>query len=64
MFILFNKWVLSERLRIQTSEKLYDLEVDHHGGNEVEEQTNEFFSVRADVKELQKKVSWKTLKVM
>ena len=36
VFILFNKWVLSERLRIQTSDKLYDLEVDHHGGNEVE----------------------------
>ena len=36
VMILFYKWVLPERFRIQMSEKLYDFEVDHHGGNEAE----------------------------
>ena len=36
VLIFFYKWVLPARLRIQMSEKLYGLEVDHHGGNEVE----------------------------
>ena len=36
VLIFFYKWVLPPRLRIQMSEMLYRLEVNHHGGNEVE----------------------------
>ena len=36
VMILFYKWVLPERFRIETSKKLYDFEVNHHGGNEAE----------------------------
>ena len=36
VMILFYNWVLPAYLRIKSSELLYGLDVDHHGGNEAE----------------------------
>ena len=36
VMILFYKWVLPEAIRTKTSVLLYNLEVEHHGGDEVE----------------------------